>query len=162
MSGGPTSDRALLLDVDGVLIPFGPPHDGWGDWGRHGDREDIVLSRQMVDAVQALDADVHWLTSWMHSANTILAPILDWPPMPVLEKQTLRRWWKLVAVEEFVRNAPHARIAWVDDDLDEYADEVDDAIGPLVDAGRLLLVCTDSRIGLTRTDLDRIGAFFAS
>jgi hypothetical protein len=115
---GPASDAALLLDVDGVLIPYGSPSDEWGEWIGHPVRHDLIVSREMIESVENLPADVHWLTSWAQTANTMLCPFIDWPPKRVLEKRTVRQWWKLVAVEEFLAATSYGRVAWLDDDLD--------------------------------------------
>ena len=162
MVAGSPSGAALLLDVDGVLIPYGPPSDEWGEWIRHHRREDLVVSRQMVAAIDALGADVYWLTSWSHTANSLLCPFIDWPPKKVLEKRTVKHWWKLGAAHELLTSSPYGRVAWVDDDLDQYRDEVDSKLGHLLDAGRLLLVCTESSIGLTRRHIESIRDFLAS
>ncbi len=115
----------------------------------------------MVAALESLPADVHWLTSWAQTANTVLCPFIDWPPKRVLEKRTVRRWWKLVAVEEFLSCTSYGRVAWLDDDLDQYADEVQVSVGRFVDTDRLLLICPDASVGLTREHLVAIRAFLA-
>lgn len=103
-----------------------------------------------------------WLTSWSQSANAILCPFIDWPPKRVLVKRTVKRWRKLGAVEEFRISSSHRRVAWVDDDLDQYADEVGASVGRLIAAGKLLTVCPTASTGLTEVEVQQIRAFFES
>ena len=66
----------IALDVDGVLLPFGQPavvNPDHGPW----------LQRL------AEHADLVWATSWMHQANTDLAPVLGLPQLPVVDKASV-------------------------------------------------------------------------
>ena len=160
---GSRNDAALLLDIDGVLIPFGVPCAEWGDWMRHPSHVDLILSPLMVAGLGELSADIHWLTSWGPTANEVLCPFIGWPPLRVLEEvSATRRWWKLEAVEEFLKATSYGRVAWIDDDHDQYADEVWTSLGPLIDAGGLLPVCPNASVGLTREELAAVGAFLSS
>lgn len=156
MAYSPTRSAGIVLDLDGVLIPFDGPHDGWGRWERSAERSDLVVSREAVEAVEDLGAQVHWATSWAANANAVVSPFLGWPELEILEKRTVPQWWKLGAVEAFLRRAPYGRVVWVDDDLDRYIDDIQARLaGPLA-SGRLHLVCPDSAVGLTRSDLARL------
>ena len=77
----------LLLDVDGVLIPYAAPEQpiGFlpymlpGEWvwlsPRHGE-----WLRPLHDQFQLV-----WATGWEHHANHLIGPILGLPPLPVIE-----------------------------------------------------------------------------
>jgi hypothetical protein len=159
---GSRGDAAVLLDIDGVLIPFGAPDAGWGDWTRHPSHVDLILSPGMMAGLRGLPADVHWLTSWGPTANEVLGPFIGWPPLRVLDEVSVtRRWWKLEAVEEFLAASSYGRVAWLDDDLDQYADEVQASLGPLIDAGGLLPVCPNPSAGLTREALAAVDEFLS-
>ena len=162
LSFGSSGGAALLLDIDGVLIPDGPPPREWGEWVQHQLRKDLVVSPQLFAEIDALGVEVCWLTSWSQNANAVLCPLIGWAPKRVLVKQTVKRWWKLVAVEEFFASSSHGRVAWVDDDLDQYADEVAASVGRLIAAARLLTVCPTASTGLTRAEVQEIRAFFDS
>jgi hypothetical protein len=83
-----------------------------------------------------------------------VSPFVGWPPLATLTKQTTPGWWKLGAVESLMATTYHRRIAWVDDDLDRYAEEVTERLAPWTRSNRLLLVRPASDLGLTRGELE--------
>ena len=80
----------VLLDVDGVLNALGPPDGSWDDW-RYGSAAalgrdwPIRFSPTVVAAVRGWTetADVNWLTTWGHEANTGLGDLLGLAELPV-------------------------------------------------------------------------------
>ena len=149
-------------DIDGVLIPFDGPALEWGDWVRHPERSDLVVSREMVGAIEGLGADIVWLSSWAANANAIVSPFVGWPARLTLEKRTGRAWWKVDAVASFLVDVPYARVAWLDDDFDRYEDEVRDRVGRSVSSGRLRLIRPDRGTGLSRRDLEEVRTWFGA
>lgn len=116
----------LLIDVDGVLSPFGwdKPLAGYRqiDHTYH-----LWLNDQHGDWIKSLmpHFDPVWATWWHHSANTYISPELGLPPFPVIEFDSIKlvryslkslRTWKLPSVVDFVGDRP---FAWIDDDLGE-------------------------------------------
>jgi hypothetical protein len=145
----------LLLDVDGVLIPYaaakppasfrrytllGEPH--WlaphhGSWLLPlGDRFQIV-----------------WATGWEHDANRLIAPIVGLPVLPVIEfpRDASGRFAKLPTIAQTVGDRA---LAWVDDELTPAAHDW---------AARrpapTLLLDADPAIGLTEEIVARMDAF---
>jgi hypothetical protein len=127
----------LLVDVDGVLCPFGKgfhPFDGVG--GRLSDQ--IVVQMRDVhypgyefneeyylhispDNARRLKQlsekfELVWCTGWEHKANEVIAPLHDLPQLPVIEITEWSRHihWKLASIEKFVGNRPYA---FIDDDI---------------------------------------------
>lgn len=113
-----------LLDVDGVIGPFGRPE--WPDepvdirvWGMP-----FGYSPMLIQAINMLSAyvEVRWLTSWEHAAADHLAPALGLPGFPVQERSGLqgKEWasdglhWK--AVEAMCAIDEHRPVIWTDDD----------------------------------------------
>src|SRR5689334_11279557 len=77
----------LLLDVDGVLIPYAAPKqpDGFEQHILQG--EQVWLAphhgawlRPLCDRFQLV-----WATGWEHDANRLIGPILGLPELPVIE-----------------------------------------------------------------------------
>jgi hypothetical protein len=134
--------NAILLDVDGVLVPFGPAPTEWSRWVDHPEREELLLSLDMIQQISDLNADIYWLTSWEDTANQIICPLIGWPVLPVFrQKRQTRRWWKLNAALEFVRSARYEKVAWIDDDHDSYASEVGRELQREIAAGQIMTVC---------------------
>jgi len=124
----------LLLDIDGVLIPFpvadgtvppshnrhsvtptgrATPVDVWLD-PAHGSMINALLAENIVD--------IHWCTSWQADASTLIAPILGLPRFPNLElpspdittSHPNGYLWKRDYVAEWLEEAP---AIWIDDDF---------------------------------------------
>lgn len=131
------SDRPVLfLDVDGVLNAVmdstrrrSPTAAGderldpsFRDWRRDRRRNfRITYSIEMGRRIGALGVDIFWLTTWLDHANSEIAPLFGWDPLPVLGfpeylADTGPGWWKSAAAAAFV--AEHQRpFIWIDDDL---------------------------------------------
>lgn len=146
----------LLIDVDGVLNPF-----GWGvrpdGFSRHQLMGyEVWLSPRHGLWLNQLATwfDLVWATTWQHDAPRLIAPILELPTdLPVIERSqgAADETWKLHDVERFVGNRP---IAWVDDDLwGDAFDWADRRNAPT------LLIRTLSSVGLTEQDVWRLEAF---
>ncbi|MGP3973209.1 HAD domain-containing protein [Streptomyces sp. 8N114] len=124
----------LLLDIDGVLIPFpdadgtvppshnrhsvtptgrAAPVDVWLD-PAHGSMINALLAENIVD--------IHWCTSWQADASALIAPILHLPPLPYLELPRSNittshpngYLWKRDYVADCLGEAP---VIWIDDDF---------------------------------------------
>ena len=113
----------LLLDVDGVLSPYGNRSGAWRDWRQAGNPDGFALplSLELSRHVAALPLDRVWLTTWRHEANTVVAPFLGWPDVPVLDfaesgEQRSALPEKLAAAAAFLEANPRPFV-WVDDDL---------------------------------------------
>ncbi|MEO3973989.1 HAD domain-containing protein [Streptomyces sp. CAU 1734] len=86
----------LFLDVDGPLIPFGPPPDDSPGGhpvhppapGRPDDETaNPLLARINPDhgrRLAALPCELVWATTWMAEANDVIAPRLGLPRLPVV------------------------------------------------------------------------------
>ncbi len=141
------SKPVWLMDVDGVLNDWRAPQaEGWVRFPTdHGFNMtfDPTLMERILRLHNDGEVEVKWLTTWCHDANKMLreefgfAEDLDvlgydwykkdrvsshfpipgqpWTPAPPLPF----RWWKLCAVDEFVKANPDQRIIWADDDLND-------------------------------------------
>jgi hypothetical protein len=119
----PSDPRPLLLiDVDGVVCPFGAATT---------DMELAGFSRELLDGYpvwlsDALGARLHrlahsfqlvWCTAWQIQAARVIAPRLGLPAMPVIlfdEQEEGDGHWKWAAIRTFVGTHP---FAWLDDEL---------------------------------------------
>ncbi len=136
----------LLLDVDGVLIPYAakkqPP--GFLPYVLLG--ESVWLARRHGDWLRPLCErfQVVWATGWEHDANRLIGPILELPAFPVIEfaRDAARRFAKLPTIMRVVAEQP---LVWVDDELSteayQWAAERE---------ARTLLLDANSEIGLTQ------------
>lgn len=108
----------LLLDVDGVLLPFG--EIGSSAWYYRTDDHPVhrIASPIRARLDQLLERfDVHWCTGWEHEANAVLGRLNELPALPVvpLVRLTLRDpHWKLGAIINYVEDRP---FAFIDDDI---------------------------------------------
>lgn len=145
----------LLLDVDGVLIPYaakGCP-DGFIQHTLLG--EPVWLApchgdwlRPLCDRFQLV-----WATGWEHYANQLIAPILGLPTLPVIEfpRDGTRRFEKFPTIERVVADRA---LIWIDDELT-----------PAIHAWALqrrsptLLIDADPAIGLTLEMVATVAGF---
>ena len=113
----------LLMDVDGVLLPFREKREGsgWRHVTLHWDFEDNgPLIRRLMQ-----NFDLVWNTT--HDANGYVGPAHGIEPRPAIDLSTTHcapgprdHTWKLPCVVEFAGDRP---LAWVDDDLEDDAFE---------------------------------------
>jgi hypothetical protein len=166
----------LLLDVDGVLIPF-PEADGTIP-ATH-TRHDVVANGRNVEAAVTIWLNpAHgplltniirtglvtpvWCTSWRQDATALVGPLLGLPSLPYVNLPRPQittshpdgYLWKRDYVDVWLGDAP---AAWIDDDftvLDhEWADR-------RTRRGSLtLLVQPDRRIGLQAEHLEMIATW---
>ncbi|MFF8730532.1 HAD domain-containing protein [Streptomyces sp. NPDC015171] len=125
-----SSERALLfLDIDGPLLPFGPS-DGCPTVrsavaaevpaGRGNPllvRLDPAVGRRLA----ALGCDLVWASTWMDTANEVVAPRIGLPNLPVvrwpdtlLDEGPRGLHWKTRHLVEWAGDRP---FIWVDDEI---------------------------------------------
>jgi hypothetical protein len=149
----------ILLGVDGVLNALHPPFqapDTWEDW-QQAEIEGftITYSPEMGRRLKALEADIHWLTTWEHMANKYIAPLLGFPEFPVLEKEDFdktRSWWKSGAAEMLMLSNIGRPLIWVDDDI-SYGEIQNELEWCHAWEGPIITVCPDPRKGITPTQM---------
>ncbi|MEV4708549.1 hypothetical protein [Actinoplanes sp. NPDC049316] len=147
----------MLLDVDGVLNPFGASTcpDGYLEHefypGEGPERYCPGHGAWIAELTAA--GDVHWASAWGEDANTLLIPLLGIDPLPVVPFPPLpfKPEDKVPAIAAAAGDRP---AAWIDDNHTD--------AGRRWAAGRAaptLLVSIDSAIGWTRDDVDRVLAW---
>lgn len=149
----------ILLDVDGVLNALHPPFrapDTWNDW-QQAEIEGftITYSPEMGRRLLALEADIHWLTTWEHMANKYISPLLGFPEFPVVEREEFDKthtWWKSGAAELFMFSNLGRPMLWIDDDI-SYGEVHDELNWCHAWDSPILTVCPDPRKGLTETQM---------
>ncbi|MEV5607821.1 HAD domain-containing protein [Streptomyces sp. NPDC052225] len=158
-----TARPLLFLDVDGPLIPFGPPPPG-GHPTYEPDPDPSghpLLSRAnpaLGPALAALPCDLVWATTWMDDANALVGPRLGLPVLPVLDEpeeedpEVVRGvlHWK---VRPVVARAAGRPFVWIDDEIGHGDRNWVAAHHP----GRALLHRVDPGRGLAGADLRLVG-----
>jgi hypothetical protein len=143
----------LLLDVDGVLNPYG--QDCPAGFVEHlvVPDEDVPVRLCAVHgewiAELAGAYDVVWATAWGELANRLLAPLLGLPRFPVVPFPPVpfAPAAKVPAIDRLAGDRP---AAWIDDLLGPEA--YDWAAGRVAPT---LLLAADPAVGLTRALVDR-------
>ncbi|MEU4891469.1 HAD domain-containing protein [Streptomyces sp. NPDC044780] len=126
----------LLLDIDGVLIPF-PSADGSTPatharhdvvpTGRSADNPvtvwiDPAHGLALMDVISTGLVTPVWCTSWRQDAATLIGPLLGLPPLPHVDLPRPRittshpngYLWKRDHVDAWLADAP---AVWIDDDF---------------------------------------------
>ncbi|MEU0049669.1 HAD domain-containing protein [Streptomyces sp. NPDC006309] len=126
----------LLLDIDGVLIPFPDEHGSTPD--TH-DRHDVVPAgrsadnpvtvwlnpdhgRLLMDVIRTGLVTPAWCTSWRQDATTLIGPLLGLPTLPYVDLPRPQittshpngYLWKRDHVDAWLGDAP---TVWIDDDF---------------------------------------------
>ncbi|WP_262480099.1 hypothetical protein [Actinoplanes lobatus] len=147
----------IFLDVDGPLIPFrhrpgvtvtAPPPDPSGHPLIH--RLDPADGRRLL----ALGGVLMWATTWMETANELVAPRIGLPPLPVvpfpdddLPGDGLH--WKTRPLTAWAAGRP---FVWLDDELTD----IDRRWAADHHPGPALLHRVDPFTGLTEDDFTRV------
>jgi hypothetical protein len=151
----PFGKPVLLVDVDGVLNPYGfnetpagfRPHRFFPE-----DQEPVLLADVHADWLRELGLvfDMVWATGWGEEANRYLAPLfglprwptIPFPPIPFPPAE------KVPAIDRFVGNLA---CAWVEDLM------TDEALAWAgARAAPTLLIDVNPAIGLTRKMVERL------
>ena len=142
----------LLLDVDGVLNPYGAECPaGFTEHVLFPDEIDpvrVCLDHGAWIAELAGAYEVVWATGWGEEANRLLGPLLGIPRLPVLPfpQVPFSADLKVPAIDALAGDRP---AAWIDDMLGPVAyDWADHRPAPT------LLLPADPAIGLTRELVD--------
>lgn len=164
----------LLLDVDGVLCPFGCQRqpEGFGvfyapegDW--------VYVSERHSDYLKRLAGSYKliWATAWEQHANDLLCPWFEIGPLPVISFSVseltdfkghlddlagvFADTWKLPFVTAWLdRFHPERPVVWVDDELGE-----DCKAWAAARSAPTKLIRTLSSVGLTEDHFDELMEF---
>jgi hypothetical protein len=109
---------ALLLDVDGVLNPYGTAEcpAGFSEYDLFPGEEPVRLCAAHGEWIEELQHafDIAWATAWNDDANRLLAPLLGIAALPVVPMPSppFQPWDKIPPIAEFAGDRP---AAWIDD-----------------------------------------------
>ena len=110
--------RALLLDVDGVLNPYGTGKcpDGFTEYDLFPGEEPVRLCPAHGEWISELRHvfDVAWATAWNDDANRLLAPLLGIAALPVVT-MPLAPFQPRDKVPPIARFAGQRPAVWMDD-----------------------------------------------
>jgi hypothetical protein len=147
----------LLLDIDGVLNPYGvsEPSAGYSDHhlfpGEEPVRVNPLHGAWLTEARSVLD--IAWASSWNDEANTLLSPLLNMTPLPVvtMPPPPFDAGEKVPVIAAYAQQRP---VAWIDDLHTPRAQR-----WAASRTAPTLLMTTDPTIGLTRDSIDRVIAW---
>ena len=173
-----------FLDIDGVINSVGPPLPDSGvdpsayklvevPAGPPGDEIvwPINYSTKVVDFINEVSraglAEIHWLTTWEHQAQTKFAPAVGLDKFPAFampqddsvsydpdDAAPGQKWWKESVARAALR-ANNCPFVWTEDDLEESVRE-----SMIADFPRdSLMIRPSFNPGLTNEHLDEIRRF---
>ena len=143
----------LLVDVDGVLLPFPDRRPGFDGVAIANAPHGFCPDHGAWLRELAPHFELAWCSMWGERANRDICPRLGLPPLPVVElwnDDGLDRW-KLPGVRRFVEDRP---LAWMDDAFDAATRE-----WAAARTAPTLLVGVHHRTGLNRRHVGRLRAF---
>lgn len=174
------SSRPLwFLDIDGVINSWDPPKahmiHSFGEYKRYnlkledGNVYPLWWNQNVIDFINDINrsglAEVVWLTTWVHEAQTAFAPLVGLDHFPAIEDMdgTLLNWsmdwWKWRRVRDFLGdNEENRAVVWTDDELSR---QVKDAFRYRYDyqGGRSKLISVQRTPGLRTADMNGIREF---
>ena len=146
----------LLLDIDGVLCPYGGS-------SKRGLRPIIghayaVIDPQHTPWLKELNGlyRLAWASFWERGGNDVIGPVHDLEPLPFIPFNSINPYYrtpKLEAVMEFVGDEP---VAWLDDDLFEDAYKWAHERNLSVPTR---LIQTDPEVGLSEREMTQLRSF---
>lgn len=170
-----------FMDVDGVvnIFPKGTPPKGT----QRGEATPFVDAPYMTNprfpitwrpAITARIMDMHdrgivkvvWLTTWGRGANYGLHSLIGFHELQVIADpedhpyrgMSFQKWWKNLAVRNYLEVHSPSKIVWTDDDLGYHKNTVSD-LHEKVDA---LMISPQEHRGITEAHLDAIEEFLTS
>lgn len=162
----------LLLDVDGPLNPHeATPAERPAAYQRHALVPDgwtaerplwVWLNPEhgplLLRFAAEHDVELVWATTWEHDANTMIAPLIGLPQLPVIEwPYEADDRWKFGPVLAY---AGTRALAWLDDDFRRFPAEQEWFQQERAARGALtLLHHVDPATGLVAADLDAVAAW---
>jgi hypothetical protein len=143
----------LLLDVDGVLLPFGSPTA----MAEHYNPARFAAKiKRLAEAYE-----IHWCTGWEDDANKQIAPLLGMEQLPVVPLYS--NWdtfrsegyvhWKHSSILKYMEKHEGRPYAFIDDDISEI---------PEFGSAPHLWVKTDPLVGITDEHVDLLLAWVES
>jgi hypothetical protein len=157
----------ILLDVDGVLNPCPFKAEMSSDWkfeptftSKTGFK--LNLSKEMGRAILDLNCNIIWLTTWILDedfANPEVGVALGWDKKATahIDESKTQFFWKTEKAREIL-SIPGSKIVWIDDDVNEFINMFKNRFD-LDPHNRLLAICPDADVGLTKVHIDRIRTF---
>lgn len=160
-----TPQVTIACDIDGVLAPVTLDAGKECIWLPKVNYGTHVLTR-VVSALKYwhhLGARVMWHSTWRPPYTDELAEMLNLPSFEVFasDEEFLRptppeRWWKLAAVERWLRESTSEdRLIWIDDDID-YGISTGEITPSILEDPRLTILSPDTEIGLSQEQIDQI------
>jgi len=144
----------LLLDIDGVLNPYGTPAPpaGFAEHHLFPGEEPVRVNPDHGTWITAAREvlDIAWASSWNDDANRLLAPRLHIVPLPVvtMPPAPFDPGEKVPLIAAYARQRP---TAWIDDLHTSHAHNwAKSRTAPA------LLITVDPAIGLTREAIDDV------
>lgn len=153
------SERPLLLvDVDGVLNPFGRPKPDFRRYTCAIDGETYTVhlnprhGAMLMDLALRTKAELVWATTWEDAANEWIAPRIGLPRLPVIQvaqdkPSEVGEMFKTPHVADYVAGRP---FVWFDDCI---FNEDEDYLRGHQGVGEFLLIQVAPRAGLTSNHL---------
>lgn len=175
-----SNNPVLFLDVDGVLnssLDCCPWPDVETSIVKHPDvyfALRIVHSKALGAALNNLDIEIRWLTTWGVQANKLISPLYGLPTNLKVEASpedfihlnedlnlylsTVDVDWKFEAIKRFAEREAKPFI-WIDDEAIAGKEE---ALASIAEDIKYMEIQPVDEVGLMQTDIDRIAKFIGT
>ncbi|QDK71087.1 HAD domain-containing protein [Lactococcus protaetiae] len=152
-------ETVILLDVDGVLVPFGP-------YSQHKMIAvgPVFVRKKLRKWLQDLSekSEIYWATSWQANAK-IFEHELEFHCQGFLDFSKYHTknylWGKLETIEIFCQQNIGKKFVLIDDNANDWLLTASSVLTELMKEGKLLVIKPDAYVGISDKEMKKVSEY---